>query len=533
MCGVISVLPGVSSTLSLRIIGAFSARCLNETGYQQPQALSAFQVTYGNIARQTVFDVGAYLMKSQSYQRLEDMERRNALWRCTLLGYPLWPSLRIAAHRSLLLAGYTRSVRLDAGDFRPRLLGALSMLKVALCQPFKPGPGAACKRDIWVLSNSKYRRHDPDRGTVCIYANDLGQQLGERILFIEFDEAKLTTRSDDQICNIDGWRVWAAVIGAVACFGPIRRLITRRLSIDSFAPLSEAMLVKTAVYGRVMQALARYWIRVRRPRAVFVICAYTTMIPVQRAVREAGIPLIELQHGQIHSSHSGYVFGALPEQLHFPDCLVTFGRRFSSLLETASSRWTGRLVVGGHPWLRLKPRGNRTECSDAIRRLVAFGQYDPPVQRQLVDFMCALAELVPSDVELTYKPHPKELDLERITSELNAANVAVLEAGADSREVLATAGSAVTVFSTTAMEALAFNCRSIVLSSPFRTDEIQALVDLGWVDSVSTPAQALALLGRPAEKNLNAAQELFGITNETLDYSKLILDLETRRFPTN
>ena len=42
----------------------------------------------------------------------------------------------------------------------------------------------------------------------------------------------------------------------------------------------------------------------------------------------------------------------------------------------------------------------------------------------------------------------------------------MLEPGADSYQILSNTGTAVTVFSTIAMEALAFACRSIVLDYP-------------------------------------------------------------------
>ena len=81
-----------------------------------------------------------------------------------------------------------------------------------------------------------------------------------------------------------------------------------------------------------------------RPRAVFVLNVYHYFTPMLLAAKEAGVSVIELQHGVIHESHPGYVHEKAPPFL--PDHLVVFGSHFGELLDRETPVWRNRWSVG-------------------------------------------------------------------------------------------------------------------------------------------------------------------------------------------
>jgi hypothetical protein len=204
---------------------------------------------------------------------------------------------------------------------------------------------------------------------------------------------------------------------------------------------------------------------------VFVLNGYHLFIPFQIAVREAGVPLIELQHGLIAESHPGYIFEGDPPVDHLPDHLVVFGRHFGELLEHESPRWAGRWSVGGHPWLKEKQRGVGDLADTTSGAVVLFSQSVDFVRERMRDLAIDLRARLDPSVRIILKPHPGERNVEEYYRPIVSKGVELAAPRDDSYALLRRCRVAISVYSTVAMEALAFRCNSVVLRSNSLPDD--------------------------------------------------------------
>jgi hypothetical protein len=297
----------------------------------------------------------------------------------------------------------------------------------------------------------------------------------------------------------------------------------------AFDPMSDAYVYQLAIYGRAMERVARDWIQRARPRVVFVLCAYQPFVPLQRALRAAGIPIVELQHGIIHDSHPGYVVDDAVDTGHMPDRIVVFGRYFGELLDRASAYWRDRWVVGGHPWLRERVHANPDPDPRAKRDVVLFTQSDPPVRERFLGLVAELRAKLPPEHRVILKPHPRERDASTFWREAVRDGVELVSHTDDAYALLQRARVAVTVQSTVSLEALAFGCTSVVLRSPLGLDDVSRLAAdevIHLADGADDVVAALASRPGPAARAL--AQRLFAVQDAALDYRALIGELDPR-----
>jgi hypothetical protein len=457
--------------------------------------------------------------RNQAISAIIAAETRGALWERRVLGYPVWAMTRLQRYVDALFQdgppAAARSVaeRLDALRIpMQRSLAGLPDLR-----------SASRDRNIWVLSLSAYRRTDEHGDSRCIFAEHLRRQLGQRLLFLERNNSALALEhTPPDTIYLDAFHL-PAMLSAKAVAPLLARTLDPELR-EAFAPTPPALLCQLALYGRATQLLAQQWLQRARPEAVFVVCGYQPFIPFQRAVRAAGIPLIELQHGVIHDSHPGYIFDASGEQPHFPDHLVTFGRHFGELLDRESPRWRDRWSVGGHPWLKRHVEHARSAGQE--RRLcLVFSQNEPAVREQLRALLPELRALLPGWMTLTIKPHPRETDHGEFWAPALAHGIELARHTDDTYSLLGRCRLALSVFSTVAIEAPAFGCPSVVLESPYWNEDIRQLVAQGTLIAARTATEVVAALEHQAPSDGmhdDLAASLFGIGEPELDFAALI-----------
>lgn len=442
---------------------------------------------------------------------------------------PVWPLERLIQYRAKLAAAESADGLYTEKRTNP-IENLLERTVVSARDFARGGPESRKGRDVWVLSASNYRRKDAFGEYQCIFAEHLRKELGSRLLFIERNHAALPLQERDDVLFID-----AALIAAEGAGRLLAPLVLRTpLGADARkpgSPASGSLLCRDGVYARLVYGLARAWIRRARPRAVFVLNGYHLFIPFQIAVREANIPLIELQHGVIHESHPGYVFDGAPEWGHLPDHLVVFGRQFGELLERESPRWTGRWSVGGHPWLKEKRRGLENLPDSAFDTVVVFSQSIPPVRERLRALVPELREKLDRNVRLVLKPHPHEIDAAEYYAEAARRGVEIASPREDAYQLLRRCRLSVTVFSTVAIEALAFRCRSVVLRAGLWPEDVRVLVDQGALQAASdaTDVARLGALGPAQGSDEGLANRFFGVLEPELDFEQLIEDVRSRR----
>jgi hypothetical protein len=462
--------------------------------------------------------------RNAAITHLLELERREQLWSRRVLGYPVWGLERLHRYRRALLDSETRFDVARRGGGREALQRFGTPLRHSLRDLARGTLGRLRERDLWVLSSAATRRPDAAGERVCVFAEHLREQLGERLLFLEYDAAGFASPERPDVLAIDAPML--AALGAGELLGrSLPRAALDEATLAAFAPTPARHLVRDAVYGHAMFRLAQRWLAAARPRAVFVLNAYHFHTPFLLAARAAEVPVIELQHGVIHESHPGYIHEEAPPFL--PDHLVVFGEHFGQLLERESPCWRGRWSVGGHPWLSRMVRA--PAAAPARDAVILFSQNDPPVLEQLRAWVPALRRALPAELELILKPHPREHDPARHYGAVLGPGVQLASHRDDSYALLQRCRLAATMYSTVAIEALAYPCRSAVIRCPYWNEDLRALVEQGHLHAVDTPEQLASLARQPARgAEHELAERLFGIGQPAPDFAALIASVTPR-----
>lgn len=460
--------------------------------------------------------------RNHAIDAVRALEERGGLWSQRVLGYPVWALERLRRYRSELLHGEVIEHAGPAASLESRFAALKAPLAQVASEARAFGlPRVLLERDLWVLGMSAYRKRDSRGELQCIFAEDLRAQLGDRLVFIERNNSALSMPPRREVVHMDAAHL-GAMLAAQAASIPIAKLGAVSVDQARAFELPASYLCQLALYGRAMQAAAERLIALRKPRAVFVLCGYQPFIPIQRAVRAAGVPLIELQHGLIHESHPGYALDGGAGADHVPDHLVVFGERFAEVARAASPHWHGRLSVGGHPWLRAKSA--HVAPLDARRDVILFSQLEAPVRAALRALALELAPELPSGLRIVIKPHPRETDAEAYWGAITSERIALAPFHADSYALLGACRAAVSVYSTIALEAPAFGCPSLVLRSPYWSDDIRAMVEQGALRAIERAGDVIAALDADAA-GAEEANALFGVATPPLDYARLIASL--------
>lgn len=464
------------------------------------------------------------MARNQAIRKVVEAERRGNLWERRPLGYQVWPLERLVRYRQELL----RDEMANSEGRRPPIVERIDKIQRPLLKSVLDLLEAAARikpsRDIWVLSSSNYRRRDACGQYQCIYAEHLREQLGDRLLFIELNQADLPRQHREDLLFIDAVHLTALLSGKATA--PILARTSANLAEErqAFAPTDINWIYQLAAYGRMVRSVAHSLIRLIPPQAVFVLCAYKPFIPFQVAVRESGIPLIELQHGVIHESHPGYILDDAPEMQHLPDHLVVFGAHFGELLERECPRWRGRWTIGGHPWLKRQRQDCLAGKGQIRDSVVVFSQNDPPAQERIRAILPELRSRLDPKLRLILKPHPRELDASAYYASAIGSGVELASPRDDSYQLLGRCRLSVTVYSTVAIEALAFDCRSVVIRSPYWNEDIHNMVAQESLIPANNADDIVAALSNDVENQVQGsmAQRLFGINTPEPNFLDLI-----------
>ncbi|HEX2735244.1 MAG TPA: hypothetical protein VHM70_26755 [Polyangiaceae bacterium] len=450
-------------------------------------------------------------------QHLLETEAARGLQARRVLGYPVWGIERYGWHERNLAQGLS-SGEASEGQGEPK---ARRNLRIKESVRDLVSMAGLEQRDIWVLSSSQYRRKDAAGHERCMFTSFLEDALGDRLLFLERNVGAVSANPRDNVLFLDS--LMEAIAASASVSARLLEHLIDQQTVRAFSPIPRKRLAKAAIMGQLWETVGTALVRKLQPKAVFVLCGYTRFVPLQRILKREGVPLIELQHGIVHNGHAGYSFDPASPPDYAPDHMLVFGERFGQALEECSGYWRGRWSVGGHPWLaeRVRDSGAHPNPQGPV---VFFSQPIEPVKRLLQSFLPEFRRLLPAEIEVVLKPHPREPDPSRDFKAAIDLGVKLDPLLGDSYRRLAQCRASVCVFSTLALEALAFPCPSIVLRSPLWPPDIQVLVDSGDLLAADTPEQLVKLiseLSTSAERSRLAAS-LFGIGVEPPNFKALI-----------
>ncbi len=268
-------------------------------------------------------------------------------------------------------------------------------------------------------------------------------------------------------------------------------LIPRRASFDV------ALLGFLSAYAVRFESRARVFTQLFRrlgTRRVFIVVAYSFPDIIEGAHR-AGAHVVELQHGLMFRSHTGYDFPDSQDVQYRPDEIWLFGDHWRT---AARHDPRTKLTVFGAPHIRARIAAAANRTGDR-HGLIVLSQ--PAVTGQLSRFAIELASL-PGTPHILYRLHPNEsADAVREAARLSGLGpdrfeVSIGGGGTRTMELQAAHRYQLGVFSTAVVEGLALGCETMILGIP-GWSALQSLVDDGLAKLVVTPEQAAAAMTGP------------------------------------
>ena len=234
------------------------------------------------------------------------------------------------------------------------------------------------------------------------------------------------------------------------------------------------------------------------------------------AARQAGVPVVAVQHGIIHPWHPGYQHRTRPAVRAVPQRTYTFGEFERRLLLEAGEYRPDEVVVGGSPRLDLVDASVPTpDDAAALRaelgvaadeRLLVISTTFAEVFRRFYAPV-ALASLIGRPIEgvrVVIKLHPGEqdgdlylrlLDGLRGPGDLVRTDVSVVKR-VDLYRLLAAADAHLGLYSTVLTEAVVTGTRNLLAATQAASD-LLGYVDAGVAIPVRSPADVAAALATP------------------------------------
>jgi len=164
----------------------------------------------------------------------------------------------------------------------------------------------------------------------------------------------------------------------------------------------------TRVIRELRNRRCRLWLYERlldrvRPELAVVVISYGKETFIE-ACQSKGIPVVELQHGVIHSDHLGYSYPGNRTKETFPDYLLTWGEFWGEGIEFPIP--DEKVIPVGYPYLEQR-RGQYTniESKDQIL-FISQGT----IGEQLSKFAIKVDQHPEINYDVVYKLHPGEYD---------------------------------------------------------------------------------------------------------------------------
>jgi hypothetical protein len=255
----------------------------------------------------------------------------------------------------------------------------------------------------------------------------------------------------------------------------VEREVSDRFGVDVDV---ERMVRDRLLRRRVKLPLYRWVLGRVDPDLAVVVVSYGRETFVE-ACQAEGVPVVELQHGEISEYHMGYHYPNGPKR-DFPDYFLAFGEFWASAADFPIPE--RRILPVGYPYL--ERRAERYADIAAERQVIFLSQGEPGVR--LSQFATEFANL-DHDWSVVYKLHPGEYS--RWRREYPWLQDAPLEIVDSSEpplyELFAQSSAQVGAYSTALYEGLHFDLDTYVVDVP-GIECVQGLLDAGGATVVRT-----------------------------------------------
>lgn len=243
-------------------------------------------------------------------------------------------------------------------------------------------------------------------------------------------------------------------------------------------------------------------LRRTQPSQLILVCSYTYLqMALIRMSRRRGIPVIELQHGQISGKHYGYIYSRLENRDLVPDYFFANGAYYKEVLEKKSVLFeaqdifcTGNLFLEEIAQIHTEETRKLVELSAG--RKIVFISSQITTRDETREMTRALADSIPDEVFIIYKPHPNEADAAEFYSEFQGYSCLFLVDSPEynSLDLLKISDVHITVYSTVFMEAYYFRVPTFFYQVEPFSDVILEFIDGDFYRLIQNPEEMAAAL---------------------------------------
>lgn len=381
--------------------------------------------------------------KIRSLADFQRFEREFPVENISFLGIQAWGAIRVYLYYSAL-----NLVEID----RPLL-------------SFKHAIASICgqwwtmfqKHKFWVLTSSDQRKFFDER---WYNALDLSEEIRLHALFIELPNPQhKTPGASKKVIS----RLWFYVIEEI--IGRLAVPFTSYSGKNEFDSFCNEIEVDTNFSHFKRKFVGQFYTtfllaKLQKPKAVFLTTHYTNM-PRIAALKRLKIPVYEIQHGLISKSHPGYNPVKTDARL-LPDTILTYGEADVNHLKQTELESIVKFVPIGHFYID-QLRQLESASLEAMRpktsryRICVTAQ--DAIGIEFIDWMNELQQLLPEDeVVLIPRKKPYLWYIE------NGMNTEIAHYKNDTYHIIRQSDIHATVYSTCAIEALAFDVPNILMN---------------------------------------------------------------------
>ncbi len=225
------------------------------------------------------------------------------------------------------------------------------------------------------------------------------------------------------------------------------------VSISLFRTIRKKIFYFTQEYSQY-----RFLLNKRKPKGVFCIATYGSLMPLAAACKTNNIELTELQHGTITRYHMGYSFPNTKKSPYFPDRMFLWGRYWLDSNPYFPLKEDKALFRGN---IYLHQNGIKFKESVSKKKVITIiseGRFS----ENLINIGKRLAKDF-KEYQIYYKLHPGEfVNLNRYNELLDSHfNFSTISSERELYDLLAESEYVVGVASTVMFEAIYFNCKLI------------------------------------------------------------------------
>jgi len=223
-----------------------------------------------------------------------------------------------------------------------------------------------------------------------------------------------------------------------------------------------------------MNNLLRNLLEKVKPKAVFIRCGYGRFhMALSQACKELNIPSIELQHGFINKHTPGYVKAMKSGNRDcVPEYFLSYGEKFTEIVKKGNLFDPEKVVSIGYPYLEnvKECKGQFNENTEEFKSnynkyILITSDSLPHIASEVEQFTMDLSKVLSlknKKIGIIFKPHPFDKNDYKHLQEIE--NIYVADRYAITYNLLKNSDIHSTVFSTSAIEALAFGVPNILIN---------------------------------------------------------------------